>query len=510
MTLFEILIVVVSALLSTLLGLLYFGKPTKNDLENLQSYSSADISLLFKEETLQHASTAGFRLAQFIGEVSDWAALRISLAHRFPSFPSRPSDNANTVVIPSQHDTDIAKLEIRKIDDATHVQIIDQETLPLDVQHKIKSLEAEVMVTGFAGTTAPHPIWQVKRDGTIGWYNTAYETLYKIVFDKEPHADQPLFDIEAQSTDPLRSNRTSVSSGPDGKHLWYDISQVACEVGAMFHAIDINAVIDAEIAQRNFVQTLAKTFAHLSTGLAIFDRNGQLALFNPALVDLSQLPREFLSTRPDLLSFFDRLRDNQVMPEPKNYHSWREELSDVIKAATDGSYQETWSLVSGQTYRVSGRPHPDGAIAFLIEDISAEISLARSFRAELAIGQSMMNTFNMGMVVFSATGVLQFCNKPYREMWTFDPESAFIDVTILDALKDWQRQSQPNSAWADIRDFVMKIGPQSPWECEMKWKNGDVFSCSIKPVALGATMLVFKTKPAITHSTPEKSPELQE
>ena len=95
-------------------------------------------------------------------------------------------------------------------------------------------------------------------------------------------------------------------------------------------------------------------------------------------------------------------------------------------------------------------------------------------------------------------------------MWTFDPESAFIDVTILDALKDWQRQSQPNSAWADIRDFVMKIGPQSPWEYEMKWKNGDVFSCSIKPVALGATMLVFKTKPAIIHSTPEKSPELQE
>lgn len=41
----------------------------------------------------------------------------------------------------------------------------------------------------------------------------------KIVFDKEPHADQPLFDIEAQSTDPLRSNRTSVSSGPGGKHF---------------------------------------------------------------------------------------------------------------------------------------------------------------------------------------------------------------------------------------------------------------------------------------------------
>jgi hypothetical protein len=52
----------------------------------------------------------------------------------------------------------------------------------LDVQHEIKSLEAEVMVTGFASTTAPHPIWKVKRGGTIGWYNTAYETLYKNSF----------------------------------------------------------------------------------------------------------------------------------------------------------------------------------------------------------------------------------------------------------------------------------------------------------------------------------------
>ena len=125
----------------------------------------------------------------------------------------------------------------------------------------------------------------------------------KIVFDKEPHADQPLFDIEAQSTDPLRSNRTSVSSGPGGKHFY------------------------------------------------------------------------------------------------RHYHF-------------------------GRTQRLE-TPKP----------------------TQLCMGQ------------------------------------------------------HPR--------FSYKISPQSPWECEIKWANGDIFSCSIKPVALGATMLVFKTKPAITHSTPEKSPELQ-
>jgi PAS domain-containing protein len=492
MSLPELFFILMSALVCTTVGLFIFGRAKVPANPFINSTTEADISLLFKGERLQHASTAGFKLADFNENGNDWATLRTSLAARFPNFPSQPGDNTNTVVIQAHHSADIAKLEIRKIDDCTHIQIIDQETLPLDVQHKIKSLEAEALVTGFAGSTAPHPIWQVNSDGTIGWYNTAYHALYQTVFAEDPKKEQPLFVVPDQSTNPLSSTRASVTSAKDDRTLWFDISSVKTDVGIMCHAIDINAVISAEIAQRNFVQTLAKTFAQLSTGLAIFDRNSQLALFNPALVDLSALPIEFLSSRPDLLSFFDRLRDSRVMPEPKNYHSWRQEIAEVIAAATDGRYQETWSLDTGQTYRVSGRPHPDGAIAFLIEDISAEVSLARSFRSELAIGQSMMNTFDFGLAVFASTGVLQFSNASYRNMWKLDPENTFIDVTISDCIKDWQKQSQPNPAWADIRDYVMKIGERDQWDCRMSWKDGSEFDCVIKPIALGATMLLFE------------------
>ena len=46
--------------------------------------------------------------------------------------------------------------------------------------------------------------------------------------------------------------------------------------------------MQAETALRGFMQTLAKTFAHLPTGLAIFDQHRQLALFNPALAPLGK------------------------------------------------------------------------------------------------------------------------------------------------------------------------------------------------------------------------------
>ena len=128
----------------------------------------------------------------------------------------------------------------------------------------------------------------------------------------------------------------------------------------MVYALNVDTVVNAEIAQRNFVQILTKTFAHLSIGLAIFNRDRQLALFNPALVDLTDLPAEFLTGRPTIMCFFDRLRDNRTMPEPKNYANWRARVGTVVAAASDGSFRETWALPDGRTFRVTGRPHPDG------------------------------------------------------------------------------------------------------------------------------------------------------
>jgi PAS domain-containing protein len=81
--------------------------------------------------------------------------------------------------------------------------------------------------------------------------------------------------------------------------------------------LDITEIVRAQQAQKNFVQTLTKTFATLSIGLAIFDRNRQLMLFNPALIDLTALTADFLSARPNLLTAFDKLWDNQIMPETK-------------------------------------------------------------------------------------------------------------------------------------------------------------------------------------------------
>jgi hypothetical protein len=135
------------------------------------------------------------------------------------------------------------------------------------------------------------------------------------------------------------------------------------------------------------VQAFTKTFAEMPVGLAIFDQQRRLVLFNPALTDLTSLVLvfafefefEFVSERPSLFEFFNRLRENWVVPEPKNSAAWRAQLSELVASSNDGAYCATWSLVNGLTYQVRGRPHFDGALAFLFEVISAKISVAKKF-----------------------------------------------------------------------------------------------------------------------------------
>src|SRR5690606_26502157 len=207
---------------------------------------------------------------------------------------------------------------------------------------------------------------------------------------------------QASTSSPGSARRVQVDAG--GQSRWYDCYLHEMSDQTVAIALPADATVRAERSLREFVQTLTKTFADLPIGLAIFDGQRQLQLFNPALIDLTQLGAEFLSGRPTLYAFLDRLREARMMPEPKDYRSWRQQMTALEQASAAGFHTETWSLPSGQTYRVTGRPHPDGAIAFLFEDISSEVSLTRRFRSELELGQEVLEALEEAVAVFQPSG----------------------------------------------------------------------------------------------------------
>ena len=496
MPLWDVAAVIGGASLSTMAGLLWVGFP-RRQAENSANQSPEEnapdgVFFLFDRENLQHASETAQQLYRLIPGQDDWETLRERMLNRFPELPIRPdTDGKNSMTVQARHAEDTATLNMTKMGAYTQVRLEDDRLDNAALAQQIRALNREIEHLRRASDTTPHAIWQMDLNGKVTWHNAAYESLYARLHGTAPQTDKPVFEVAHEKNEKNDHQRVSAQSNANGKKDWYDVSAVSVGDVSIFHAVDVNAVVKSEVAQRNFVQTLAKTFAQLSIGLAIFDRDGQLALFNPALIDLTNLPADFLSSRPALLSFFDRLRENRRMPEPKNYHSWRQEIAEVIAAATDGRYQETWTLETGQTYRVRGRPHPDGAIAFLIEDISAEVSITRNFRAELELGQSLMDTFDDALVVFSSTGILTFCNLAYRELWGLDPDNSFADVTIADSINEWKRLCTPEARWEPLTDFVLDYGERESWEMPAALRCGRTMSCSVSRIASGATIIRF-------------------
>jgi PAS domain-containing protein len=491
MSLIEMSFVLLCACAAVVAGVLFLS-PRRSQPVPQATGERASLSFLFRDLDLEHASPGAEALLLREGASTDWDALRANLGIRFPGLPDKERlQGVGSLTLHALDSGDDGVIHLDREKNVTRLTIKDTTPQDLQATHAIKSLEAELGTLRLAAVGAPYPIWLVNKNGQLIWRNQAYNDLCQTAFTDGPDPARPLFGPETDTMQDGHTLRMSVKHRSDESFEWFSVTATQAADSTIFHAVNINPVIQAEIAQRNFVQTLAKTFAQLSIGLAIFDRNGQLALFNPALVDLTALPAEFLSARPDLLSFFDRLRDNRMMPEPKNYRTWRQEISEVIAAATHGSYQETWTLDIGHTYRVIGRPHPDGALAFLIEDITAEVSQTRNFRAELELGQSLMDTFDDALAVFSSSGVLTFCNAAYRNMWKLDPENAFADVTIVDSLKAWQGHCRPDPAWGDMRDFVMRLGERARWDAKVHHLEKGAHIVQLSPIASGATVIRF-------------------
>ncbi|WP_292292125.1 PAS-domain containing protein [Marivita sp.] len=443
---------------------------------------SASLTLLFEDGQLIDADNAIWPLLDGATDRPEWEEVRTALLPVVPNLPETLEEQGR-----GDSDADV-RVTVRTTE---HGHRLILSPCPTHQRDWFTARQNDVDVTRLrpALIYAPDPIWSLSHEGTFLWGNDAF-MAYAV---SQGGADAFACHVSDLLSQPevLRSKRLKLDTPGIGRSRWLEVTTKETDAGMLFFAASIDAVVRAEEAQRNFVQTLSKTFANLTTGLAIFDRDRRLVLFNPALIDLSGVSVEFLSGRPALFEFFDKLREQQIMPEPKNYDDWRERMAKLVAAASDDRFRETWNLAGGQTFDVTGRPYPDGAIAFLFNDITAEVSLTRGFRTELETMQSMLDVMEDAVAVFNQQGILTVCNAAYKAMWQVDPDTCLTESTILDATQEWKSAFHPSPVWPELRDFVTTNTERASWDSELRSKDGREVICRIDPICYGATLIRF-------------------
>lgn len=364
-----------------------------------------------------------------------------------------------------------------------------------------QAMEEELDLLRRSLDQTPMLVWRQDAEDRVTWANAAY--LRKA----EAQADEPIGWplprlLDSPRPVPGAGTRTRRASlNQNGAVFWYDCHSHQIGDQVMMFALPADAAVRAERSLREFVQTLTKTFADLPIGLAIFDRQRHLQLFNPALIDLTNLPTGFLTARPTLFDLLDKLRELRMVPEPKDFRSWRQQMSNLESSAATGHHVEEWSLPGGQTYRVTGRPHPDGAVAFLFEDITSEMTLTRKFRAELTLGHSILDNLGEAVAVFAPGGQVVMSNRAYRDLW---PGAD----SLGDAMACWNahaeagpgvealaaRLIQPGEG---LRDSGLMVGPQ-----------GQLLGWAVAKLPAGRQMVRFRLPDAASPSQAGDQPLL--
>ncbi|AJE44906.1 PAS-domain containing protein [Celeribacter indicus] len=475
-----------------------------------------EVIFLFDDETIVNATPAARRLLETATATgSDWSRFLCVLLPRFPDLRSEMFELAERgeMLLEARDGKAALKCEWRQ--GLARLALLDRSAATDRVEfdrHALTAMEQELDTLREIGLHLPSLVWRETPEGTICWANAAYLSLADETVCEEETASWPpatLFDTALLGgAAEGEARRLSVPS-PDGTLRWFEVHRFEIGGDHLFAASSVDRTVRAEEALREFTQTLTKTFAHLTIGLAIFDRDRRLALFNPALTDLTSLPPDFLIARPTLIAFLDRLRDRRMMPEPKDYKSWREAMAALETAAQDGTYEELWSLPGGVTYRVSGRPHPDGAIAFLFEDISAEMSLTRRFRAQIETGQAALDSLKEAIAVFSNEGTLVFSNLSYTTLWGLEKTEGLADTSITEATRLWHSKCAPSPMWGDIRDFVGRMGERNEWTGATRLWDGRRLTCRFVPLPSGQTLVGFSPEARTTPLRPPLGPQAE-
>lgn len=494
--------------IGTYLAMAFFGTPKQTSINPYAINAAAPVFLFDGNCLIDTSDTAHEMITQSDTDACDLEHVVAMLNRRFNGLAETIANltpGSRETVLGAENDP--LWLEVNRADGLTRITLYGQDGIDGTAVAQLMTQDAqtsELSMLRDLVEDAPQLIWQEDEAGNLKWANEAYLEFADRLRGGQNMRSKCLpggtIFPELQQTIASKTNSVHRLSAPDPSgqfEHWFDITSVRRGDKVVHYAADANAIVRAEVAQRSFVQTFSKTFAQLSTGLAIFDRERRLATFNPALLDLTGLPFDFLSGQPTVDMVFDRLRETQMLPEPKNYITWRDRFTAMEKAAHAGSYCENWDLPEGQTFRVTGRPHPDGTIAFFFEDITAEISLTRRFRTEIETGQVVLDSIDQGIAVFSNSGTLVMQNDAYNKLWSRTCASIGEDLDLRSEMRLWRNASAPSALWDRLKCFFGQTGDRQMISDQIVMDDGRVVDCKATPISGGMTMLKFDFTPAL-------------
>ena len=311
---------------------------------------------------------------------------------------------------------------------------------------------------------APFPMWYRGPDLKLGLVNSAFVHAVE-GRDANEVIERSAELIDAQGENSATATAREAQEGGrivskmqpaiiHGERRMLRIVNVPLSTGAVAgFAVDVQDLEDARSELARHRESQRELADRMTAGTAQFEADRTLSFFNRPFAMMSQLDPDWLAEKPEFDRVIDRMRDNQRLPEARDFPMWKEERRNWFTSA-DEVIEEEWMLPGGDHLRVVAQPLPDGGLRLFLEDRTEQLRLASARDTLLRVRAATFDNLYEAISVFASDGRLYLWNRRFLEDWELDEEWLSTHPRVDELVPAMARKLVNPTAAAQIREMV--------------------------------------------------------
>jgi signal transduction histidine kinase len=329
---------------------------------------------------------------------------------------------------------------------------------------RLKQTEAALGSLTHLIEAAPFPMWYRGPDLKLGLVNSAF------VHAVEGKDAADVIERSAELVDGQGENgaiataREAQESGSvisrmqpaiiHGERRMLRVVNVPLSTGAVAgFAIDVQDLEDARAELGRYIESQRELADRMTAGTAQFDADHGLSFFNRPFAAMTRLDPDWLAERPEFDRVIERMRDQQRLPETRDFPAWKEERRSWFTSAEE-VLEEEWMLPNGDHIRVVAQPLPDGGLRLFLEDRTEQLRLASARDTLLRVRAATFDNLFEAIGVFASDGRLYTWNSRFLEDWELDEEWLTTHPRVDELVPAMARKLVNPTAAAQIREMV--------------------------------------------------------
>src|SRR5690348_11589738 len=307
-------------------------------------------------------------------------------------------------------------------------------------------------------------MWFRGPDLTLGRVNTAFVQAVE-GRDSQDVIERSAELVDAQGDDsPSATAHEAQKSGQivsrmqaaiiHGERRMLRIVDVPLSTGAVAgFAVDVQDLEDARAELARHIDSQRELADRMTAGTAQFDADRTLSFFNRPFAAMAHLDPDWLAEKPEFDRLIDRMRDNQRLPEARDFPAWKEERRGWFTSPEE-VIEEEWMLPGGDHLRVVAQPLPDGGLRLFLEDRTEQLRLASVRDTLLRVRAATFDNLFDLISVFASDGRLYLWNRRFIEDWELDEEWLASHQRVDELVPAMARKLVNPTAAAQIREMV--------------------------------------------------------